>query len=65
MTRLQRHYHVVSLQILKKRIQVWKDFENNMINLNQARDMNSSLERDIDKLMQDKIEQLEAMKKDV
>jgi len=27
--------------------------------------MNSSLERDVDKLMQDKIEQLEAMKKDV
>jgi hypothetical protein len=65
MTRLQRHYHVVSLQILEKRIQVWKDFENKMINLNQARDMNSSLERDVDKLMQDKIEQLEAMKKDV
>ena len=65
MTRLQRHYHVVSLKILKKRIQVWKDFENNVIDLNQARDMNSSLEGDIDKLMKDKIEQLEAMKKDV
>ena len=36
-----------------------------MINLNQASDMNSSLERNVDKLMQDKIEQLEAMKKDV
>jgi hypothetical protein len=65
MTRLQRHYHDISLKILKKRIQVWKDFENNVINLNQARDMNRSLENDVDKLMQDKIEQLESMKKDV
>ena len=65
MTRLQRHYHDVSLKILKKRIQVWKDFESNVISLNQARDMNRSLETDVDKLMQDKIEQLEAMKKDV
>jgi hypothetical protein len=65
MTRLQRHYHEVSLKILKKRIQVWKDFENNVISLNQARDMNRSLESDVDKLMQDKIEQLETMKKDV
>ena len=55
----------MSLKILKKRIQVWKNFENNVINLNQARDMNRSLERDVDKLMQDKLEQLEAMKKDV
>ena len=55
----------MSLKILKKRIQVWKDFENNVIDLNQARDMNSSLEKDIDKLMKDKLEQLEAKKKDV
>jgi hypothetical protein len=36
-----------------------------VISLNQARDMNRLLESDVDKLMQDKIEQLEAMKKDV
>ena len=65
MTRLQRHYHDVSLKILIKRIQVWKNFENNVIDLKQARDMNRSLEKSVDKLMQDKLEQLEAMKKDV
>ena len=65
MTRLQRYYHEVSLDILKKRIQVWKDFESNSINLKKARDMNRSLESSVDKLMQKKVEQLEAAKKDV
>tara|TARA_B100001059_G_C17803229_1_gene567526 strand:- start:578 stop:1393 length:816 start_codon:yes stop_codon:yes gene_type:complete len=65
MTRLQRYYHEVSLKTLKKRIQVWKDYENNAINLKQARDMNRRLENSVDKLMQDKLEQLEAAKKDV
>jgi hypothetical protein len=36
-----------------------------MINLKQARDMNRSLESNVDKLMQEKVEQLEAAKKDV
>ena len=65
MTRLQRYYHNVSLETLKKRIQVWKDFEENSINLEQARDINRSLENSVDILMQKKVEQLEAAKKDV
>ena len=65
MTRLQRYYHEVSLDTLKKRIQVWKDFESNEINLKKARAMNRALELSVDKLMQKKVEQLEAAKKDV
>ena len=65
MTRLQRYYHEVSLDVLKKRIQVWKDFESNSINLEKARDMNRSLESSVDKLMQKKVEQIETTKKDV
>ncbi len=65
MTRLQRYYHEVSLRTLKKRIQVWKDFENNMLDLKEARDRNRILEGSVDKLMQEKVEQLEATKKDV
>jgi hypothetical protein len=65
MTRLQRYYHEVSLDILKKRIQVWKDFESDVINLKKARDLNRSLESSVDKLMQEKLEQLEAAKRDV
>jgi hypothetical protein len=55
----------VSLDILKKRIQVWKDFESDVINLKKARDLNRSLESSVDKLMQEKLEQLEAAKRDV
>ena len=65
MTRLQRYYHEVSLDTLKERIQVWKDFESDAIDLEKARDLNRSLESNVDKLMQKKLEQLEAAKKDV
>ena len=65
MTRLQRYYHEVSLDTLKKRIQVWKDFESSAINLKNARDMNRLLESSVDKLMQEKLEQLEAANNDV
>ena len=63
MTRLQRHYHKVTLDVLKERIQLWKDFENNKITLNTARDNNIQLENKIDTLMQKKLEQLESAKK--
>lgn len=63
MTRLQRHYHKVTLEILKERIQLWKDFENNKISLNYARENNLELENKIDDLMQKKLEQLESVKK--
>jgi hypothetical protein len=63
MTRLQRHYHKVTLDVLKKRIQLWKDFENNKITLNTARENNLQLENKIDTLMQKKLEQLESAKK--
>ena len=36
-----------------------------IINLKKAREMNRSLESSVDKLMQEKVEQLEAVKKDV
>ena len=65
MTRLQRYYHEVSLDTLKERIQVWKDFESDAIDLEKARDLNRSLESNVEKLMQKKLEQLEAAKKDV
>jgi len=48
---------------LKERIQLWKDFENNKITLNTARDNNLQLENKIDILMQKKLEQLESAKK--
>jgi RNase P/RNase MRP subunit p30 len=63
MTRLQRHYHKVTLDVLKERIQLWKDFENNKITLNAARENNLQLENKIDSLMQKKLEQLESAKK--
>jgi hypothetical protein len=63
MTRLQRHYHKVTLDVLKDRIQLWKDFEDNKITLNAARENNLQLENKIDTLMQEKLEQLESSKK--
>ena len=63
MTRLQGYYHEVSQNTLQKRIQVWKDFENKKLNLKQAREINNTLENNVDKLMQQKLKQLEAAKK--
>ena len=63
MTRLQRHYHSVSLEALKKRIEIWKEYENSSISLNDARDSNQKIEKQIDVLMQKKLEQLESAQK--
>ena len=63
MTRLQRHYHKVTLEALEKRIKVWKLFESNAISLREARSKNQEIEDEIDILMQKKLEQLESAKK--
>ncbi len=63
MTRLQRHYHKVTLKALEKRIEVWKLFESNNISLREARIKNQEIEDEIDILMQKKLEQLESAQK--
>tara|TARA_Y100001936_G_scaffold70123_1_gene69199 strand:- start:175 stop:981 length:807 start_codon:yes stop_codon:yes gene_type:complete len=63
MTRLQRHYHKVTLEALKKRIKVWKAFEAEKISLESARLQNQKIEDEIDDLMQQKLEQLESAQK--
>ena len=63
MTRLQRHYHHVTLDALKKRIKVWEAFEANKISLRNARLQNQKIEDEIDDLMQKKLEQLESAQK--
>ena len=63
MTRLQRHYHKVTLQALTKRIKVWKEFEKGSININDARSQNNMIENEIDTLMEKKLEQLQRSKK--
>ena len=63
MTRLQRHYHKVTLDALDKRIKVWKQFENGMINVNKARIQNKKIENEIDELMEKKLKQLQEAKK--
>ena len=63
MTRLQRHYHEVTLDALLKRIDVWKAHENNKISLQDARSQNQKIEDEIDILMQKKLEQLESAQK--
>ena len=63
MTRLQRHYHIVTLDALKKRIKVWKAFEENKISLENARRQNQKIEDEIDDLMQQKLDQLESAQK--
>ena len=63
MTRLQRHYHQVTLDALKKRIEVWKAFEAKKISLRNARLQNQKIEDEIDDLMQQKLEQLESAQK--
>ena len=45
MTRLQRHYHQVTLEALKKRIQVWKTFEAEKISLERAQTTKSKNRR--------------------
>ena len=63
MTRLQRHYHKVTLDALTKRIEVWKAFEDEKISLENARLRNQKIEDEIDDLMQQKLEQLESAQK--
>ena len=63
MTRLQRHYHQVTLDALKKRIKVWQAFEDKKISLRNARLQNQKIEDEIDDLMQQKLEQLESAQK--
>ena len=63
MTRLQRHYHEVTLDALLKRIDVWKAHENKKISLQDARSQNQKIEDEIDILMQKKLEQLESAQK--
>tara|TARA_Y100000768_G_scaffold84593_1_gene60454 strand:- start:9155 stop:9964 length:810 start_codon:yes stop_codon:yes gene_type:complete len=63
MTRLQRHYHIVTLEALNKRIKVWKEFERGIINIKKARRENQKIEGEIDILMEKKLKQLEEVKK--
>ena len=64
MTRLQRHYHKVTLQALTKRIKVWKKYENSNISIEEARTENQKIENQIDMLMEKKLKQLEEVKND-
>ena len=63
MTRLQRHYHKITLNALEKRIRVWKSYERSSISLKDARIKNQEIEDEIDILMQKKLEQLESAQK--
>ena len=63
MTRLQRHYHQVTLEALEKRINLWKEFENGIINIREARKENNKIEKEIDILMEKKLKQLQEAKK--
>tara|TARA_B100000035_G_scaffold313211_1_gene326416 strand:- start:543 stop:1349 length:807 start_codon:yes stop_codon:yes gene_type:complete len=63
MTRLQRHYHKVTLDALQQRIAVWKLYESNKLSLKDARAQNQDIEDSIDILMQQKLDQLESAKK--
>ena len=63
MTRLQRHYHKVTLDALQQRIAVWKLYESNKLSLKDARAQNQDIEDSIDVLMQQKLDQLESAKK--
>ena len=63
MTRLQGYYHQVTLEALKKRIKLWKKFENGEIKLSYARKQNELIENEIDILMENKLKQLNAVKK--
>ena len=65
MTRLQRHYHIVTLEALNGRIKVWKEYENGSINLRQARLENMKIENDIDVLMEKKLKELQEEKNDI
>ena len=46
MTRLQKHYHKVTLEALKKRIKIGKGFENGMISIKEARIENKKIENE-------------------
>ena len=46
-----------------KRIKVWKEFENGVINIKKARIENKKIEDEIDVLMEKKLEQLQKAKK--
>ncbi len=63
MTKLQRHYHMVTLDALNKRIEVWKKFEKGRINIQEARLQNKEIEDEIDILMEKKLKKLQEEKK--
>ncbi len=65
MTRLQKHYHEVTLEALKQRIRIWKEFENGIIGIKEARIENKKIENDIDILMEKKLKQLQEAKNDL
>ena len=65
MTRLQKHYHKVTLEALNNRIKLWKEFEDGIINIQDARIENKRIENQIDTLMEDKLEQLQEAQNDL
>ena len=59
MSKAQKAQFKIVMEILEKRINLWKSFENNQISLSKARDKNQLLEEDIDKHMQETMRKIE------
>ena len=56
MTKYQLFHYNISMRALQARIKVWERFEDNEINIGQARKMNSVIEGNIDSEIQKKLE---------
>ena len=65
MTRLQKHYHKVTLEALNNRIKVWREFEDGKINIKEARIKNKRIEDQIDIRMEKKLRQLQEAQNDL
>ena len=55
MSKIQLAHYEITLDAFQKRIKLWKSFENNEINISDARKKNDLIENDIDLQMQEKI----------
>tara|TARA_B100000900_G_scaffold414000_1_gene439398 strand:+ start:703 stop:1518 length:816 start_codon:yes stop_codon:yes gene_type:complete len=65
MTRLQKHYHKVTLEALNNRIKLWREFEDGKINIKEARIENKRIEDQIDIRMEKKLKQLQEAQNDL
>ena len=55
MSKIQLAHYEITLDAFQKRIKLWKSFENNEINISDARKKNNLIEKNIDTQMQEKI----------